>query len=109
MTIKIDEGKFDKCQLRLLEEIARDVKSALEEAGVSAERIQDVTESITFQIAAIVDSSRVMELDGKPLLPFLTFAEDDKREQLIASPGGSWMHEYACGTVDQIFDEAGDE
>ena len=46
-----------------------------------------------------------MKADGRPLVPVLTFAEDDRRKKLVAGAGGSFMHEYVHGMVDEVFEE----
>jgi hypothetical protein len=60
---------------------------------------------IAFSVAAIIDGSRAMELEGQPLIPVLTFAEDPERTELVPRAGGSFVHEYVFGTVDDVFDE----
>ena len=105
LNLKTDEGVFDRHQLHLIREIIRAIKSDLAGSGISEERLADVTGDIAFSIAAILDGSRVMQTDGKPLIPVLTFAEDAQRTTLVARPGGSFMHEYVHGTVDEIFDD----
>jgi hypothetical protein len=104
MNIKIDSKEFDKRQTRLIEEIAHDIKSRLEEMGLGTD--QELVESLMFDIGAILDGSRVMDLDGKQLRPFLMFADDIKGVQLISSGDGSWIHEVSGDIVTKIF---GDE
>ena len=104
MEIVKDSDRFDSLQIRLLAEITRDVMNGLIELGIPSEKLQEGTENLVFGIAAIVDGSRVMELDGQPVNPVLTFAADDDKQQLIDA-GGSWMHEYAMSTVEEIVQE----
>ena len=103
--ISVDEARYDKLQLHLIGEIIRSIKTDLKEAGIAEERVADVTGDIAFSVATIIDGSRVMELEGQPLVPVLTFAEDAERTKLVARAGGSFMHEYVCATVDDLFDE----
>ena len=103
MEITQNESEFDKRQLHLIREIIRSIKNDLENAHVPAEQLQDLTSNIAFSIAAIIDGSRVMRADGRSLIPMLTFADDDQRTKLVARPGGSFMHEYVDGTVDDVF------
>ena len=105
MNITENEIAFDKRQLALTREIIRAIKSGLSNSGISEEQLADVTGDVAFSIAAIIDGSRVMQVDGRPLIPVLTFAEDSERTKFIGQPGGSFMHEYVHGTVDDIFDE----
>lgn len=111
MKVLIDVNQFDALQMRLLEEIIGSVASGLKEAGITDETaLAEAVGSIAFSVAAIVDGSRVMELDGQPVVPVLTFAKEPNGDSLIAAEGGSWMHEYVFGAVDDVlFGEEGDE
>lgn len=103
MQISIDTDKFDELQIRLLEEIIRSVASGLKEAGISDESaLSEATGNIAFAIGAIIDGSRVMEFDGQPVVPILTFAKARGGSDLVAAEGGSWMHEYAFSAVDEV-------
>ena len=105
ITATIDPQKFDPLQIRLLEEIARDIYGSLKDAGVEEGLVDELTEKLTFGISAIIDGSRVMELGGAPVFPVLTFAAEENNTELIAPEGASWMHEYAMGMVEQIIEE----
>ena len=43
-----------------------------------------------------------MELEGCAVVSVLTFAKERDGEELIAAEGGSWMHEYVFGAVDDV-------
>lgn len=109
MKITINSDRFDELQLRILEELIGSIRDALEEAGITdAQALREATGSIAFSVAAIIDGSRIMELDGEPVTPVLTFAKEVDGTDLVGAEGGSWMHEYVFGTVDEVFDN-GDE
>ncbi len=103
MNIKDERDEFEKRQTKLIQEIAGSFRSRLAEMGLGAD--QELVESLVFDISVILDGSREMELEGKPLRPFLTFSDDRKGEHLIGSEYGSWMHEICGGVVEQIFDD----
>lgn len=105
MHISADDSAFDRCQLRLIREIVRAIKDDLTDSGISHERLADITGDVAFSIAALIDGSRIMPAGSEPVIPVLTFAGDAGRTRLIARPGGSFMHEYVHGTVDEIFDD----
>ena len=102
--VLVDWRRFDPLQMRLLEEIARDLRQGLQETGLDDEKIREAVENLTFRIASIVDGSRVMPLRESHVRPVLTFATDACGTHLVGAEGGSWMHEYAIGLVEQIFD-----
>ena len=110
MKLTIDEDRFDSFQIRVLNEIIRTVRDGLKGAGVTGDsELEEFTGNIVFSIAAIVDGSRIMELDGQPVVPFLTFQTDRDGDELITANGGSWMHEYACSAVDEMFSEENED
>jgi hypothetical protein len=105
MKIINDPGRFDDRQIELLRWIAYTVKESLESAKVPKSKCRDITENITFQIACIIDGSTVMGIGADPLIPILTFAKDEEAKHLITAGGsGSWMHEYAIATAEEISD-----
>ncbi|MBD2189442.1 hypothetical protein [Pseudanabaena mucicola] len=104
MKIELNPYRFDELQLKILEEIMISIKEGLQIAGVvDKKNLYDSTAEIAFSIATIIDGSRIMELDGKPVVPFLAFAKEQSSDELVAAEGGSWMHEYVFGLVDEIF------
>jgi len=92
--------------LQVLEHLVKSVRDGLREAGVDDDQIlYEVTGNLSFALCAIIDGSRQMMLDDQPVVPFLTFASERNGTDLIAAEGGSWMHEYVFGTVDEVFAE----
>lgn len=110
MKISIDTERYDQLQLRLLEELVVSLRDGLREAGVDdADTLYEATGNLAFAVASIMDGSRVMDLDGADVAPVLTFARERDGEDLVAPPsGGSWMHEYVFGVVDDVFEQGGD-
>ncbi len=111
MQISIDTDQFDALQIRVLEEIIRSVASELKAVGITDDAaLSEAVGNIAFSVATIIDGSRVMELEGSAVVPVLTFAKERDGEELIAAEGGSWMHEYVFGAVDDVlFGEDGGE
>ena len=105
MKLAADDNRFDALQCHLIGEIVTTLRDGLREAGITDDdALQDATGSLAFSIAAIIDGSRIMHLDGAEVVPVLTFARERDGEELItARSGGSWMHEYVFGTVDDVF------
>ncbi|HNR99956.1 MAG TPA: hypothetical protein PKX48_13315 [Planctomycetota bacterium] len=105
MKITINSHRFDALQLRLLEELINSIRTGLKKAGITdVQTLREATGNIAFSVAEIIDGSCVMELDGEPVVPVLTFAKEVNGTDLVAAKGGSWMHEAVFGTVDDMFD-----
>ena len=104
MEVTLNEKSFDDFQSQMLTEIIFDVRTALEEADIPREKIRDLTHEIAFSVATIIDGSRDMYVGNKLVLPYLTFAKDRSCEHLIATEGGSWMHEYTPELIEDSFE-----
>jgi hypothetical protein len=108
--IELNSDRFDELQLRVLTELLTSIRDGLRAAGVADEDVlYEATGKIGFSVASIIDGSRVMEHDGSPVVPFLAFVNERNGTNLTAAEGGSWMHEYVFGAVDDVFgDDEGD-
>ena len=105
MKLLTDKDRFDELQMYLISEIISDIRRKLIQAGISGDQLYDLTGKMSFSIAAILDGSRVMSMDGNPVLPVLTFETSRNSGTLTcAEEGGSWMHEYVFGCVDEVFE-----
>ena len=109
MDITTDPYAHDDLQRYLIKVMAGDIREMLEQAGLEGAALRQAVEQVTFGVATIVDGSRVMEVDGKPVVPFLTFgvvdadSEDEEVTALLSSGEPSSMHEYATSVVREIF------
>ena len=97
-----DSSKFDELQLFLAREIVSAIKTYLERAGVEGDKLYDATHEIAFSIAATIDGSSIMTHKDQRVIPVLTFENSENPGSLIGA-GGSWMHEYIGGFVDEAF------
>lgn len=105
MNLIEDDEQFDAMQEALLRELARAVRLGLGETGIDPEQAFEATEKIVFKIAALIDGSAQVMLDGKKITPFLTFKSG---ADCLISEGGASMHEMVfnvalevCGDIDE--------
>jgi hypothetical protein len=102
ISVVVDKSAYDDRQRALLRHIAEDVRQRLTQWGAySDDRLDD----LLFRLTAIIDGSRVMEHEGKPLIPFLTFAEERSPSQIISFGGTSFMHEYSVDVAEWLDEE----
>lgn len=94
MKLELDEEKFDRLQMDLLREIKEAISRDLHDAGLMGDNLREATDNAAFSVAAILDASQIMESDGKPMRPFLTFEDPRDDKNLIHAGSSSWMHEY---------------
>jgi hypothetical protein len=104
MKVELNPDRFDELHLCVLEELIGAIRTGLAEAGTTDDQaLYEATGSIGFAVAAIVDGSRLMQLDGQSVVPFLTFAKERNGAELVATEGGSFLHEYVFSKVDEVF------
>jgi hypothetical protein len=84
--------------------IVHDIHGALAPLELPEDRLRSTIEDLAFGISTIIDGSRVMELDGEPVLPRLGFARAEDNAELLVTQGGSFMHEYAIGMACAVVD-----
>lgn len=107
MQINTDAATYDVLQRYLARVIAEEVRDRLRESASSGASLEEAVQSIAVGVAAIVDGSRDLEHEGKPVLPMLTFAtldEDERVTSLLTSGEPSRLNEL----VEQAAVEAGD-
>ena len=100
MNIKIDHDEFEKRQTALIELIAVDVKSRLENMGLGDDQSWSrvwFSTSARFWTAAGRQKWMAGSCDPSSLLPMT------EREHLVAADGGSWMHEICGEVVEKIY------
>lgn len=99
INVVVDKSAFDDRQRALLRIIAKEVRQRLTEWGAYSDERLD---ALVFYLTAIIDGSRVMEHEGKDLIPFLTFAEERSPSQVISFGGTSFMHEYSVDVAEWL-------
>ncbi len=98
MEIRQDRSEFERRQFRLLKDIASGVKQQLENAGLPPQTVEEVTGTITFSVASILDDGGAVSAAR----PVMAFADEGTR--VLMDPGGTWMHEVAFSLVEDLFD-----
>lgn len=106
MRIVRKEGDHEVYQALMVQQIVGEVRDRLEAVGIQGSALRDLVEGIAFDVGAIVDGSASVSTDDddSPLTPFLGFAIGRMRDRLLLpAAGGSSLHEFVPGAVDQEF------
>lgn len=101
MELKLDVKEFDKIQGVFIKEIVETVKFKLQEAGLDAQQVEDLTAHISFSIASILDDTSQVESDGVEARPYLTFRTDD--DTLVHSGENASTYTYVYGIMKKLF------
>jgi hypothetical protein len=97
----VTDADFDKRQQVLVEHLICAIKRELEAADAPSELIPQLTGSIAFAVAALIDGAASAEFEGSELDPHLTFSVGG--EKLLYAGGNSWMHEYVHRILPKVF------
>jgi hypothetical protein len=96
-------GSFDRLQQALAEELIRAVKRELQRVAAPAELIEQLSRSMAFSFASLIDDVAGFEKEGEEVSPMLTFLVGE--EELEFAGGNSWMHEYIYDLLPGVFAE----
>jgi len=99
----VSNGSFDRRQQALAAELIRTVKRELEKADAPPELIEELSGSIAFSVASLIDDVAGFECEGEAVNPMLTFLVAD--DELEFAGGNSWMHEYIHRLLPSVFEE----
>jgi len=111
MKVVFDDGDIDyeEYQALMIEELVRSLRGSLERAGVSGQRLRDLVAEIASDVGGLIDGSSLVatEDDDEHLVPILGFAQGRMRDRLLLSDkgGGSSLHEFVPGIVEEEFGE----
>ena len=103
MKLKIDADKYLEKQEVFTGEMVARISKHLEGAGVTGEKLKELTGNISFEIATMVDDTAGLEFDGIESNPYLTFVSEKDHEVLIHWGGNSTCHEMVFGILNAMF------
>ena len=101
MKFKIDTSTFEEHQALFVSDIVEKITIKLKEAGVAAEKVEDLTASIALSIAATIDDAASIEVDGVEVHPYLAFRVND--DEIIHCGENSYTYEYVYGAMKKLF------
>ena len=99
----VSNGSFDRLQQALAEELIRTVKRELEGADAPPELIEQLSGSIAFSVASLLDDVAGFERNGEAVIPMLTFLTGE--DELETAGGNSWMHEHVYRLLPSVLAE----
>ena len=103
MNLKLEPEKHEKYQQSLIREIVQTIMVKLVEAGLEGEKLEEVTASISFSIASIIDDTTAIEADGVAVNPYLTFRDGD--DEVIHCGENAYTYEFVRGVLKELFDK----
>ena len=102
MELKLEPKQFEAYQDAFVEEITKTIMVKLVESGLEGRQMRELTASIAFSVASIIDDNARIESDGEPVKPYLTFQSGSK--ELLHCGENSYMHESVYNILKRMFD-----
>lgn len=103
MELKLDVEAFEKRQVIFIEEIMGMISLKLREGGIEGLQLEELTASIAFSIASIIDDTSYVESDGVVVKPYLAFKNDD--DELVHCGENAYTYEYVIHLLKKMFDK----
>ncbi|MGB0722663.1 MAG: hypothetical protein ACPGU7_09730 [Gammaproteobacteria bacterium] len=102
MELKLDTEQFEDLQTAFIEEIVRTISLKLQEGGMSGQAMEEMTASLAFSIASIIDDTSMIESDGTAVKPYLAFRDGD--ETLVHCGENAYTYEFIIPILKKLFD-----
>ncbi len=102
MDLILETEKFEEYQEAFIKEITQTIMVKLVEGGLSGQQMEELTASIAFSIASIIDDTTEIESDGAQVKPYLTFRASD--DEIIHCGENAYTYEYVIGILKKLFD-----
>ncbi len=102
MELKLEPETFEALQEIFIKEIMQTVMTKLVEGGLEGQQMEELTASISFSIASILDDTSRIESEGVEVKPYLTFRESD--DALIHCGENAYTYEYVIKILKELFD-----
>ena len=102
MQVEINNEAFDELQRYLVGEIVASVYSGLEELRLPRSKLEDIMNTIAFNVCCVVDGSTHMKHAEQQVVPVLMFAKPNAIEEVVSSGSTSFMHEFVHKTTGEF-------
>jgi hypothetical protein len=103
MQLKLDPSLFEEQQLLFVRELVESIRVKLQEAGVDGGKVGDVTASIAFSVASMIDDTSAIDVEGVEVHPYLTFRTSD--DELTHCGENSYTHEFVYEVLKEVFEK----
>ncbi len=100
MELKLDPDQYEKQQALLMGEMIEKISIKLLEAGIEGEKLQELTASLAFSIASVIDDTAGIEVNGMEVHPYLGFRV---AEEIIHCGENSYTYEHVYDLLNQRF------
>jgi hypothetical protein len=101
MQLQLEPEKFEAYQKLFIREIIENIMVKVVEAGVTGEKVEEITAFVAFSIASIIDDTAKIESDGVEVRPYLTFRTDE--DELIHCGSNSYTYEFVEKILKELF------
>ena len=103
MKLTLDSKRFEEQQFILVRELLQSIRVKLQEAGLSGEKLEELTASIGFSVASAIDDTAAIEADGQEVHPYLTFRSSE--DELTHCGENSYTHEFVYEALQSLYEQ----
>jgi hypothetical protein len=104
----VDASAYEELEAAVARALVAEIRSALEQAGLSGTALQSTVASVASSVADIYDGAAHVEGGEDYVSPILGFAIGRMRNRLLLpEEGGSSIHEFVPGAVRAEFESGG--
>lgn len=102
MDLTLEPERFEELQEIFTKAITEAIMVKLVEAGLEGRKLEEVTASLAFSIASMLDDTTGIESEGIDVKPYLTFRTGD--EEIIHCGENAYTYEFVRGALKELFD-----
>jgi hypothetical protein len=103
MQLNLDSTQFEEQQMLLVGELVQSIRVKLQEADITGSKLEDLTASIAFSVASIIDDTAAIDVDGTEVHPYLTFRTSD--DVLTHCGENAYTHEFVYEVLRRMAEE----
>ena len=97
----LDAEKFEQSQEAFVHEVLEQVRFKLAQGGITGDQLRDLTGEIGFSVTSTIDGQAMIEHDGAPVHPHLSFIGEEG--EVIHCGENSYAHELVADMIGKMF------
>jgi hypothetical protein len=99
---------YEELEAAVAKALVSEIRAVLQQVGLRGEELKSTVDSVASSVAAIYDGAAYVEGGEDYVVPILGFAVGRSRNQLLVpEEGGSGVHEFIPGAIEEAFGEPG--
>lgn len=102
MDLTLEPQTFEKYQDVMVDDIVKTIMVKLIESGIEGRQMRELTASLAFSVASIIDDTANLQSEGDAVRPYLTFRSGES--ELIHCGENAYLHELVYDVLKRMFE-----